>query len=186
MEQSRTKITNLEYSKLCIENVPSERLVHWNDQLIYQFNAFSIISKCFFLVLFQKYVAKMAEAIEESILDSFTLKPILTEGEKFARLSNPRIKKKDILIYGQIKGINKNDIFIEINDQHYADYIKDNCQRRHFDIYFQLNIMTYQLQHNALKWLKLHNLFDLLIDHPDYNAYTSGTKDNLVADYKFR
>lgn len=109
----------------------------------------------------------MADAVEESIVDSFTLKPVLSEEEKRCRF------RTNISIYGQIKGINKDFIFIEINDQHYADYVKQNCSRRSFDIYFQLNIMTFQLQHNALNWMRLHKLFDLLVNNPEYNSLSA-------------
>lgn len=128
----------------------------------------------------------MAEAINESIVDSFTLKPILTDEEKQFRMRNPR-KKIDISIFGQIKGINKDFIFLEINDEHYAEYVRNNCDRLHFDIYFQLNLTTFQLQHNALEWIVRHGLFDLLVNSLEYNRTVDTTDYPLVdIDYEFR
>lgn len=125
----------------------------------------------------------MAEAINESIVDSFTLEPILTDAEK---QFNPR-KKIDISIFGRIKGINKDFIFLEINDEHYAEYVGNNCGRRHFDIYFQLNLTNFQLQHNALEWMVQHRLFDLLVNSPEYNRTVDTTDYPLVdIDYEFR
>lgn len=124
----------------------------------------------------------MAEAVEESILDSFTLKPVFSDEEK----SSSRIRT-NVSIYGQIKGINKDFIYIEINDQYFADYVKENCRRRSFDIYFQLNIMTFQLQHNALKWMRLHNLFDQLINNPKYSLLSIMMNHQCVGEnYELR
>lgn len=133
----------------------------------------------------------MAEAIDESIVDSFTLKPILTDAEKLN--SDQRMRRyseKHSSIYGQIKGINKEFIFLEINDQHFAEYVRKNCDCRHFDIYFQLNLTTYQLQHNALEWMVNHHLFDSLVDNPHYNsirlAIDTIDHPTVGIDYDFR
>lgn len=39
-----------------------------------------------------------------------------------------------------------------------------------YDITFETNRGVYQLQHNALNFIKLHRLFDILINHRNYHS----------------
>lgn len=102
----------------------------------------------------------MVEAVEESIVDSFILKP--SEDE------NDLNVYQRVNISGQIKGINKDFIFVEISETH-LEYLKNNCHKK-YNISFQLNLLTFQLQHNALKWIRNHNLFHILVNNPKYDV----------------
>lgn len=117
---------------------------------------------------FQKSVSKIAVAVQESLVDSFVLKPIFALGEQCSHLRSRR-NMKNILIYGRMKAVNRDFIFLEINDRDYAQFLREICRNHSFDIYFQLNLMTFQLQHNALDWMVRHRLFDRLVDNPNYN-----------------
>lgn len=98
----------------------------------------------------------MVEAVDDSILDCFTLKP--------------RPNRADISISGQIKASNKEFIFVEIVQEHVA-YLKRNCEIESYDIHFHINRVPFQLQRNALDLIANHNLFQHLINNPKYDEY---------------
>lgn len=116
----------------------------------------------------------MIEAVEESAVDCFTLKP-----------SNPLISC--VPMAGHIKTCNKDFIFIEITEREHCNYILNHPDRS-FDIFFHVNRVTFQLQHYALDWMAEHQLFNLFVNSPKYDTHGrnldgSATDDD---DYTFR
>lgn len=126
-------------------------------------------------------VSKMAEAVQESILDSFTLVSKPDDGKSKLITSN-------IQIPGQIKGINKEFIFLKIDDESHVNLVKSLCNDHTFNIYFRMNSMTYDLQHQALKWMNSHSLFDSLVNNPKYNVDIPSVHSSANAEfgYNFR
>lgn len=124
----------------------------------------------------QSKVSELAQAVEESIVDYFTLKP-----------SNPLIG--GIVIEGRIKTNNKDFIFVEVIEPEHRRYLLNHPQRN-YDIFFHVNRLTFQLQHNALEMIVDHQLYHLFINSSKYDDrrrnfdmnYTPPIKD----DYAFR
>lgn len=77
---------------------------------------------------------------------------------------------KDEIFAGTIFKIDYRFIYIKIDEcfddfrYFYADHT--------FDINFHVNRLPYQLQLNALKWIKEHKLFEILINNPLFNEQT--------------
>lgn len=111
----------------------------------------------------------MYEAADDSILDWFTLKP------------NPT--KRNIAISGQVKGCNKDFIFVDIAEEN-VDYLKRNCNIESYDIHFHINRVPFQLQHNALEWTRKHNLFNQLINNPKYDQTGEEPFDEVPASFR--
>lgn len=65
-------------------------------------------------------------------------------------------------------------VFIKIIDGISA--FSQMYQKRLFDITFVMNRVTFQLQHNALKWIVKHSLFQILIDGPRFRVEESRTE----------
>lgn len=101
----------------------------------------------------------MIEAVEESAVDCFTLKP-----------SNPLIGCG--LIAGQIKTCNKEFIFVEITERDHCMYLSKHPDRC-YDIFFHVNRVTFQLQHYALEWIANHQLFNIFVNSSDYDCDAS-------------
>lgn len=51
------------------------------------------------------------------------------------------------------------------------------CHTSKFDIEFHTNRLTFQLQHEALKYVKEHGLFQLLINNPEYKIFQTKCKE---------
>lgn len=118
----------------------------------------------------------MIDAVEESLVDSFTLKSNI-----FPTLS----------IAGQIKTSNKDFIFIQISETKDAKYLQNKCLIDVYDIHFNIssvNRVAYQQQHFALDWIVEHDLFDILINNPKYFYTGENLNDRKfnVQDYAFR
>lgn len=98
----------------------------------------------------------MVEACDDTILDCFTLKS----------------KSSTRCISGQVRGCNKDYIFVEIGEEHF-EYLKSHCNVELYDIFFHINRIIYQLQHYALDLLFNRNLFNVLINNPKYNRFST-------------
>lgn len=124
----------------------------------------------FIFVSLQANISRIAEAVEESILDYFTLK------EKYS----------DMMISGQVKGCNKEFIFMDIADDKECEYLKRNLHSS-YDIYFRGNRLPFQLQHQALEWIVNHRLYKNFVNHPNYELITSvvPVSQNHVFRYTF-
>lgn len=71
---------------------------------------------------------------------------------------------------GQMIGCSKDFIFIKIQTG-FEDCLRLSKKDGHlFNISYHINRLPFQLQHNALKWVKDHSLFDKLISYPMYWA----------------
>lgn len=117
----------------------------------------------------------MIEAVEESAVDCFTLKP-----------SNPLICC--VPLAGHIKTCSKDFIFVEITEREHCNYVLNHPDRS-FDIFFHVNRVTFQLQHYALEWIQEHQLFNLFVNSSQYNSNTNDwTFDGPATDvdYTFR
>lgn len=101
------------------------------------------------------HTSKLNDAIGENMLDHFTLRPTNSD--------------KDISISGQIRGCNREYIFVKFLNDNFT-YISKNCHRELYDIVFHVNRTPFQLQHNALEWFKKHNLYDRLVNNLVYNT----------------
>lgn len=115
---------------------------------------------------FQEEVQDLVYAIDENVLDYCILVPKYFP-TLMSETRNDRHNKN--CIRGQVRRFRENDnkIVIEILekfDSVYKRYLTDL-----FDIFFEVNRMTYQLQHFALSFLKSENLFDILIDNKLYH-----------------
>lgn len=100
-------------------------------------------------------MATLVEGVEESAVDCFTLKPF-----------NDRIHCP--IISGQVKTCNKEFIFVEITELDHCTYLLKHPDRV-YDIFFHVNRVIFQLQHNALDWIMNHQLFHLFVNSPEYD-----------------
>lgn len=112
------------------------------------------------------------KAIQDSILDGFTIKPITN------------VSTMNSLISGQIQGCDEHFIYIRISEGFEDLLLLINNESQLFDVNFFTNRTTYQLQHNSLNWLEKHGLFKNLIDNPQYAHNENRTPDPI--EYKFR
>lgn len=110
----------------------------------------------FFSSPFQEKVAALIEAVDESIIDCFTLRP-----------SNPLLS--GYVIDGQVKTSNKDFIFVQITENEHCNYISyhpDRC----YDIFFHVNRTTFQvnvqLQLNNVDRKQIHVNFIDIYDCP--------------------
>lgn len=113
----------------------------------------------------QKNTVKIKSAIDESLIDYFTLQSSIG--------SQPKI-----LASGQIKRCDKDFIYVEIVEDDF-DLLRNNADKQYFDIKFHINRVGYQLQHRALKYMGKHNLHSILIDNKQYDAH----QDDVDVDY---
>lgn len=111
----------------------------------------------------------LLHAVDENLVDYFELVP-----KYFPKKKKKRGRKKDH-IRGQVRRFKQNDekIIIEIVDN--FDFVLRKYRNDLYDILFELNRMPYQLQHNALDFVKKHKLFDILIKNDLY--YQTPTLD---------
>lgn len=101
------------------------------------------------------------------MIDHFTLNSSLG--------SQPRIAAS-----GEIKRCNKDFIFIEIVEDDFND-VRNNCERQYFDISFNINRVSYQLQHRALKYMNDHKLHSILINNSEYNYHDDDADDSIYS-----
>lgn len=95
-------------------------------------------------------------AFNESVLEHFIIKPITATREP------------ETVICGRISLCVENVVYIQITEgiTELFPWNEEDFQR--FDIIFIKNRTSFQLQHNALDYVKEYNLFPILINHPKY------------------
>ncbi|XP_031626698.1 putative helicase mov-10-B.2 isoform X2 [Contarinia nasturtii] len=174
---SEIRLSHVNYKKAYATMIYLEEATQ--SKFMAQFNQKSIKLeqigfKKIFRIKIEKRITKMVEAVDENILDHFTLKPIKTS----------RIFNKNISIPGSIKGCNKKYIFVKIDEDGF-DYLRRHCKWTFFDISFHMNRTIFQLQHNALEWIEDHQLFSLLIKNPTYDVKQRVTSHHYLETYKF-
>lgn len=110
---------------------------------------------------------KINDAIDDNLLDRFVLK------EMECRWPHN--------IQGKIKGNNREFIFLEIDDEG-CKHAKIGVR---YEIDFQLNRLPFQVQHNALSYVKEHGLVEKLFNNQllDLNV-TDSSKANGAAQLK--
>lgn len=117
----------------------------------------------------QRNTEKIKSAFNESLIDYFTLQSSV--GYK------PVIEAS-----GRIKRVDKNYIYIQFGENssengsdrsacRKIDLIRKHCEKQYFDITFNINRTSYQLQHRALNYLERHKLHPILIDNKRYDSY---------------
>lgn len=125
------------------------------------------------VIRFQDTISAMIDAVEESLVDNFTL--------KCAQFPN-------LAITGQIKGSNKDMIFVQISDAKNSQYLQSKPNQS-YSIHFhisQVNRVAFQQQHNALEWIAEHDLFDILINNPKYDLIPTHPIEDAEQNYVFR
>lgn len=112
---------------------------------------------------------KIDDAINENLLDQFTLK----------EMECGRTQK----IQGQVKGNNKEFIFVEINESD-VSRIKTTVE---YAIEFQLNRLPFQVQHLALEFVMRHRLVEKFINNPllDNPNDSNGIIDTFSFDQRY-
>lgn len=83
-------------------------------------------------------------------------------------------------------GENSSDLGSDSSSDHNLDHnihlIKNNCEKQYFDIIFNMNRTSYQLQHRAIDYLGRHELHPILINNKKYDSYEYDYEDELVED----
>lgn len=115
----------------------------------------------------QENTVKIRSAIEESLIDHFTLQSSAGSGPK-------------IMASGRIRNCDKNSIYVEIIEDDF-DFILKHCAKQYFDISFNINRVGYQLQHRALKYMEKHHLHSILINNKQYQYY----EDDVDNSFEF-
>lgn len=112
---------------------------------------------------------KYLTALKEKSIDHFTIKAIGWE------LSTIRgILKKSIggICFKVLNGLEQTSC-LDLDDQL-------------FDISFHSNSTTFQLQHNALKWIQTHNLFEKIIQNDIYSLNVRASEESSRNVLQFR
>lgn len=105
------------------------------------------------------------DAIDENVVDYFELVPKYFPKLKKKKIQNRRVKDP---IRGQVRRLKGNDDKIVIEILEHFDFVLHNYRNDVYDIIFELNRLTYQLQHYALDFVEKENLFDILIENQLY------------------
>lgn len=74
----------------------------------------------------------------------------------------------ETLISGKIFKIDTHYILFKVDDGFEDLVCWFSGEAQLFKVSFNINRIVYQLQHNALMWIKEHGLFSILIDNPRY------------------
>lgn len=72
----------------------------------------------------------------------------------------------EISLNGKIKRRESGKIYVEIFN---ANRWNSIIAMERYNIVFEINRIVYQLQHNALDFIKRYRLFDILINNPSYH-----------------
>lgn len=112
------------------------------------------------------------KAHKEGILDEFTIHAA-APGE--IPVGGKLVRKSD----------DDDFIRIKINDNinKVAEQVKIGY---HFNINFHTNRMAFQIQYEAIKWFKEHNLHSILINNPTFDEICSPSKYTLKSTHDFR
>lgn len=93
------------------------------------------------------------KAIHESLLDGLIIKPVGFENST---------------IHGRIEKCDQNHIYIKIVNGFEDISTTHRNPEQFYDVSFHINQTAYQLQLQALDYLKEHHLFDVIINNPSY------------------
>lgn len=95
------------------------------------------------------------KALQDSVVEDIIIKPV-------------QETTKNTMIFGRISVCDEIFIYIEITEG-ITELLSWNMNEfQLFDIIFYKNRTTFQLQHNALNYVKQHRLFSILINNPKY------------------
>lgn len=93
-------------------------------------------------------------------------------------------RSSDMLYSGQMNGWDDSNLFIEILDG--FEMLMSCFHEEFFDVNFTINRSTFQLQHNAISWMKKHDLFSVLINNPLYDIENHDSAGSSTAEDQFR
>lgn len=120
---------------------------------------------------FQNQQPSIHDAIDTGLVDQLKIKP-----------STYRIPSGK-QITGHVIGHERNRRTVEIKiDDGFVDMFQvhyDN-PRMEFDVHFIINEIPFMMQHNALKWFRNHQLFDLLIDNSFFGMQNEEIKQKCT------
>lgn len=135
-------------------------------------------------------MADMCAAIEENILDLFTLVPsdeyknrIIDKINHYVCHNAYRFRRYPMTTYdvtGQIKFIRDGKVIVEI-DKDWTSMAIKTLPNAQFKINFELNSLPFQVQLNAIDYMQRHQLFSRLIDNSEYE--TSRGSQNLELEF---
>lgn len=111
----------------------------------------SVLNNKFELQNFERY----KKGFLNKVFDGFTL--------HFAR------QKDDVVISAIVTECIDGNICAKITDG-FAHFMRMLETAKSVAVTFFINRMTFQIQHNALRYLVEHNLFDVLIKNPMYSV----------------
>lgn len=104
-------------------------------------------------MLTQESMCELCAAIDENYVDWMILEP-----------ESRALKKKD-KIWAQVDKMQNERIHFKVFPRSFHR-IQKLHKNELFNIHFQLNRTSFQMQHNALDYVKKHKLFDILINNP--------------------
>lgn len=107
------------------------------------------------ILFFQKNTSEIVSAIEESLIDHFTL-------------SSPHQFFPKMKFCGRVLRCDEKNIHVEIFKEKDSSTLKTHCKVQPFDICFTVNRLPYQMQHKTLKLVEQFNLHSLLINNENY------------------
>lgn len=99
----------------------------------------------------------------------------------------------NLTMTGRVQKCDQSYIYIKIVDGYEDIFNIHKISDQLFDIYFEINQTTYQLQIQALDYLKEHSLFEVIINNPLYDLSLNlglndviDSNDYSVHNYKLR
>lgn len=121
------------------------------------FNKFKKLIKIFIYLYLQN--ENICKAISTGTINQFTLQP--------SKYKIPNGKPYS----GTVNGYNVAGKYVELkmDDESFSHIMELYSDGTPYDIKFHSNRLPYQVQHHALTWFQIHNLFDLLINNPEYD-----------------
>lgn len=115
---------------------------------------------------------KFSRALRDKMLKCFTLRPHGWAFRLYGDLLGVRIKSIERVVFQITNGLEQLD---HIDIEHTL-----------FDLTFETNAVSFQLQHNALKWMKEHGLVPILIQNPRYFTNEVDEEDEQIQKYELR
>lgn len=116
---------------------------------------------------------KYAKALREKMVKDFTLRPHGWAFRLDGTLFGVNIRSVESVVFQIKNGLEQLD---RINLDHTV-----------FDLKFETNGVSFQLQHNALKWMELHELVPILIqNHQYFNNEEDEEDEKQTQKYELR
>lgn len=113
------------------------------------------------------------KAIKNGIVDGFTMNPFHSATDNSS-------------IRGNLSHCDNKFVYVKIVEgiDELSSKLMNNCH--FYNLNFHINRLSFQLQHNALAYMKSHELFPILINNPRYFIESDNHPTLDLNDYKFR